>query len=461
MWGRLSMNSFELEGKWWLPNDEKNCVCGILKFDPKDGAKLKLFDSLNIENSRLTRYNDEILYEDIILGSTPGKVTLYKCYQVVSKEFDVEIIFDNYHFKNKDDIKFERLSITYPNFETWVGKSGLFLLEKDSEKGKKEQLFGYKQPDEIQVKLSNFEIKISFDFFPLPNPPSEIRLIQKTNLDVKSNEKIHFNEYNDEILYALYQFLTLSLGHAVYPLNISGFNESFKYKVFRKEINPEIKVFHERKRFSKLGKINKQDMLFSFSDISDNFEIYLKNWFEKVEDLEWVYNLYTATIWAKSMLIEHKFLSLVQALESYHQRAYDGKYMAKNDYKQIKNEIISNIPGQVVGNHRDSLKTKIDFGNDYSLKSRLDEIYDNYSEILDLVIDDKDTFIKDVRNTRNFFTHFSKSLEKKAKINDELVNLTDQIRCTLEVCLLAELGMSLNKIKDIIVRNERYKYLKN
>jgi hypothetical protein len=454
------LNSFEEKGFWWIPNDKENRVAGVLKFDPEKGIKLELFDSLNVQNSRLTRFGERIPYEDVILGLTSKNVTLYQCYQVNSA-FDVGVIFHNHHFENVEDIEFDRISITYPNLDTWVGKSGLVLLEKELEMGLKDQLFGYKPPNEIYAKIKNIEIKISFQFLPLPNPPSEIRLMQRIFIELKTDIKTHFDLFNDKILHLLYQFLTLAIGRAVYPLSINGYNNSFKYKVLRKEINPEINIFHERKRFRHIGKIWKKDMLFSFSDISDNFEKYLNNWFEKAEDLEWVYNLYTATILAKSMLIEHKFLSLVQALESYHQRAYDGRYMAKSDYKQVKNEIISNIPEKVVGDHRESIKTKIDFGNNYSLKSRLDEIYDDYSEILDLVINDKNTFIKDVRDTRNFFTHFSKSLEKKAKSDDELINLTDQIRCTLEVCLLAELGMSLNKIKDIIVRNEKYRYLKN
>jgi hypothetical protein len=454
------LNSFEEKGFWWIPNDKENRVAGVLKFDPEKGIKLELFDSLNVQNSRLTRFGERIPYEDVILGLTSKNVTLYQCYQINSA-FDVGVIFHNHHFENVEDIEFDRINITYPNLDTWVGKSGLVLIEKELEMGLKDQLFGYKPPNEIYAKIKNIEIQISFQFLPLPNPPSEIRLMQRIFIELKTDIKTHFDLFNDKILHLLYQFLTLAIGRAVYPLSINGYNNSFKYKVLGKEINPEINIFHERKRFRHMGKIRKQEMLFSFSDISDNFEKYLNNWFEKAEDLEWVYNLYTATILAKSMLIEHKFLSLAQALESYHQRVYKGKYLTKGKYRKIKRELLLNIPKNIPNDLEQNLRDRIIYGNAYSFNSRLTEIYENYSEILDLVIDDKETFVEDVINTRNFFTHFSNSLEKKAKSDDELVNLTDQIRCILEVCLLAELGMSLNKIKDIIMRNKRYKYFKN
>lgn len=456
-----SVDFFEETGKWWLPSDCDNKVSGILRFDPEKGVKLELFDSLNMRKSRRTRYNDQIPYEDIILGETSGDVTLYECYQVGLKEFNVSVVFHDHHFANEEDIEFDRITITYPNLDTWVGKNGFVKLEKQLDNGQTEEFFGYKPPDEIKARINNLEIKISFDFTYLPNPPSEKRLIQGTKIEIKADEKIHFNEYHDKILFLLYQFLSLGIGKAVYPLNINGFNEFFRFKIFRTEINPPIKIFHEIGRFSPMEKILGTDMLFTFNDISDDFEKYLNNWFEKAEDLEWVYNLYSATILDKSMLLEHKFLSLAQALESYHQRAYTGKYMTKGKYKKVKKGLLLNIPKNLPIDLEENLKSRIINGNYYSFKSRLFEIYEDYSEIMDLVISEKETFIDDLKNTRNFFTHFGKSLEEKAKTEDDLVNLTDQIKCMLEVCFLAELGLPLNKIKEIIARNKTYKYLKN
>ena len=77
------------------------------------------------------------------------------------------------------------------------------------------------------------------------------------------------------------------------------------------------------------------DMLFTFKDISDRFEILLKNWFEKADTLGPVYDLYFGTLYNPRMYLQHQFLSLIQAIEVYHRRKFEGKYLSDDDYEPI------------------------------------------------------------------------------------------------------------------------------
>src|SRR5660398_247446 len=78
--------------------------------------------------------------------------------------------------------------------------------------------------------------------------------------------------------------------------------------------------------------INRKEMFFQFEDISDNFEKYLNNWMKKSE-------IYNPTTYH-----EHKFLSLIQAIESYHRRVHDGKYVSEDEYAKIYEQLINAIP---------------------------------------------------------------------------------------------------------------------
>jgi hypothetical protein len=97
--------------------------------------------------------------------------------------------------------------------------------------------------------------------------------------------------------------------------------------------------------------------------------------------------------------------------------------------------------------------------HEYSLRKRLEAIVDSCGNILNVIIPDKGTFIEDVYNTRNFLTHYDKSLEGKAKKGDELYKRTQQLKFLIEVCLLKEMGISNGDIAKLVSRNQRYQHI--
>jgi hypothetical protein len=466
-WG-FNLEAFERSGFWWLPDDPDNRVAGILHYDPVKGIKLELLGFLKVDDYRVTRCNEFISYVDIILGDTSkGQVTCYQCYQRSrtffgnsESNFDVSVIFTGHHFEKVDDIVFDRISVKYLNLERWVAKSGFHYLVKNDSDNVEDIKVWYRSPEKRKAKVKNMEISISFKFRPpFGSPPDERNLKQHTYLNIKTDDETHFDKFKEEILFLITQFLTFGVGKAVHLTCIKCYSDSLIYNKRQKlQGYKRVYAYYNVKSLNEGEIVPTHEMLFSFLDIEDNFNKFLNNWFEKGKNLKDIYNLYFATI-IKSMYLEHQFLSLIQAIESYHQRMCKGIYLPRTEYRPIRESLINAIPKSVTGYHKESLESKINFGNHFTLQSRLDEIFEKYNDIFGLVIEDKENFIKNVKNTRNFFTHYSKSLEKKAKDGDELVNLTDQIKFVLEVCLLVEIGFSLEKIKNLIAQRRGYECL--
>jgi len=161
------------------------------------------------------------------------------------------------------------------------------------------------------------------------------------------------------------------------------------------------------------------------------------------------------------MYLQHKFLSLIQAIESYHRRVYGGKYLSDNDYIPTREALLKVVCQKINDDDfRKSLKEKLKYLSEFSLQKRLKEILKKCGDVINLLIQDNEEFIEDVKNTRNFLTHYDKNIERKAKSGKELYMLVQKMKFVLEICFLIELEMSVETIKALVSRNQRYQYLK-
>lgn len=464
----IFMNEFEYNGIWWLPENPINKISGTLKFHPIEGANLELIGSF-----KGLKDLNAFLQPNIILGiASNGKIiTLYKCYEsqshmsmpgFLSSCFIACVLFLGHHFEKEEDIIFDSLSLNYSNLEEWTRITGFqFKLETDSKNHLTRHEVRYSFPQKVEAKLDNLNISFDYNFTSGGDRIKEVNLKQTMFIKIDPHEPIHFNDYQRNICYHIQNFLCLAMGRAVYPLIIKGKSKACKTELSdRKVAYNDILIFYPTKDLSDLSKkIHPFDMLFSFGDISDNFEKCLRNWFAKSEALHPAYDLYFGTLYNPSMYLQHEFLSLIQAIESYHRRIHDGKYLSDDDYALIYKTLIKAIPQDVDKDFRKSLKQKLKYHNEFSLRKRLKEILEECGDVMDLLIHDNESFIEDAVNTRNFLTHYDKSIEIKVKSDQELYILVQKMKFILEIRFLIGLEMPMETIKALVSRNQKYQYL--
>ena len=280
----------------------------------------------------------------------------------------------------------------------------------------------------------------------------EATIKQETEIKIETSEDKSFEDYR-RIMYHIQNFLTLGITEPVYPLAIAGLTGVNKEMIEDKVHYPPVEIFY---RLSDIPKSHKPlhpfDMLFTFKDISNSFESFLRNWFEKEDLLEPVYNLYFGTLYNPRMYLEHRFLSLIQAIESFHQRTYGGEYSSDEDYKVVYDALVNSIPEGVRSGLKDRLKEYLKYGNEFSLRKRLKEIFDKNQEILDGHIGNKKAFIEKVVDTRNYQTHHDEELKERAASGEDLYRLIQKLKMLLEICLLTELGFTSEKIKALFFK---------
>jgi hypothetical protein len=67
-----------------------------------------------------------------------------------------------------------------------------------------------------------------------------------------------------------------------------------------------------------------------------------------------------------------------------------------------------------------------------------------------------DAFLAKFKNTRNYYTHYTPELEKKAARGAALYLLVVQLRSIIEMALLNDLGFPCDLIDKLFERTRRY-----
>ena len=461
------IEEFEYKGTWWLPDKPEKQTPGTLSFTPGEGAILDLIGSF-------TDAKEAAEPAEIILGraSNIGDITLYKCFEnkvsyssagFQTSSFYANMIFIGAHFQKSEDIKFKSIYVHYLYLDEWANISG-FDIQSLPDGG---IVIKYKLPEPIKIRIDDgceVCIIIRAEVSPHHVVQKDATIKQRTYIKIETSEEKSFEEY-EGMMYQIQNFLSLGVWESVYPLAIEGITEANMKNTKDGTYFPPVKISYELIDSPKVSKtLLPRDMLFTFEDISDRFDIFLRKWFETADLLKPTYDLYFGTLCNPHMYREYHFLSLMQAIESFHRCIHGGDYLSDDDYKEIHNVLVNAIPDGVKKDFRNSLESKLKYGNEFSLRKRLKELFNEYqNEIPGLFIQNKGAFIEQAVDTRNYLTHYDKDLKERAASGIGIFHLTYKLKMLLEICLLRELGFSSEEIKDrfpkILRRYRRYDFI--
>lgn len=459
------------KGYWFLPSAKENEIYGTLSYD--NGWKLELIG--NFENTNIL---PTLKQESIILGRTSEgqKITLYGCFgqkhgkSILSNEkgwkgspvpltYTVNYIFEGIHIENKEELKFKELKAEIHNLNEWLGIQGFEYNPTPEDYRNHETTIKYKLPKPIEFIIDD-KVKACFKFvFPRPNRTffyKEINLVQKVQIIFSTNTELDFDEMW-KYLINFEAFLTLALYKPSYPLMITFLNKDKFVTTYTNNDNrtpAKIKFYYNPSAFQKPPLVQPREFIFNYQDIKDCFRDIISGWYEKVETLKLkeILRLLMEQFYNNiRYILENQFLNLAQALEAFHIRTPNENKteISKENFDKIRQEILENIPEK----HHELLKRR--FNNRITLEERITELIDKYSnEFLNKIIGNKDKFIKDFKNSRNYYTHYPQKLEKKALKGTELSKLSKKVQAFLVYALLSEIGFSKLKLQQLFEDKE-------
>ena len=463
-------DKFEIKGEWFLPTDTENRVHGTLTFDPQDGTDLELYGSLEGDN-----FFPELKDQEIILGLTSDskQVTLYNCFMTKSGGatlvqgeesgkpstiYSIRYLLIGLHVLSTSDLKFNQISSEIFNLGEWVGISGFKRQDINPERLKNHEIVvEYKLPEFIDFEIDE-NTNGTFNF--IANHPGLSRY-QKT---ITINQRVEFQAISKsekciddllEYVITFQNFLTLALYRSTYPLSISLSGERHKKDYGNGETYKKtIKLYFSSRNF-KTNEKPKFDleMIFDYRRIQPDFETIIKNWYSKYELLEPAFDLVFEQFYNGNRFTVNTFLNLAQSAETFHARVHNHTKIPREQYKKMKEDILKVVPAE----YHAWLNDQFNFGNNLNLYSRLTELAEKYSnKILDRILGDKTQFVLDVKNSRNYYTHYSKDGEKKTLKGSELFYLSERLKILLVCSFLIEVGFDKDKL-SLLLDNIKWK----
>lgn len=461
------MELLEHIGFWWLPSNPENQVTGIMKSSDEDGIYLEILGSFGTGKQLLEDSSHEV-----ILGFTKeGKLlTLIEavtinstlpCPGIVSQKYRISLAFLGVHFNKIEEIKFFKLEVEYTYLSTWVYSELPDFLKECHQQYSEHQNFSYsknihRNNPVLEAKTTREKILIkpgirwrSDNFL----ESSQIKFAQII-IDFVERE-FTVTEFHLNYLYPLQNLLTLATNKNNFITKLTVFSRNGEKQSTTLESSEiPIQVISRIITQAKCKESSSVQMLFVLKDIETEFALYVQKWLNINAEIKQICDLYFGTEYAEFMYGKQRFLSTIQALESYHRVKFGNAQTSIEMHKNKLQEIFDQIPSQ----HLDWLKNKLHFSNEPSLKDRMKELFNKHKKIIEPFIKEPTKFFIRVGNTRNYFTHYDESLKDKFAGKEELFRLTQILSFLLKSCLLNELGCTPDRCAELISKGSEYQY---
>ncbi len=437
------------QGYWWLPNKPENKLFGTLKIQDDGDVSLDVNGLFRTPYGTVGTYT-VYEYERIIGETEDGKpVILLNSFETNSSmrvgggisqtSINCKFAFVGISSATIEKLEFSKVIFSFEGLNEWLNISGITIQHSFEEKKGE---IKYEVPESISHILEN-GVKFSFDF--TLNLNSLTRNI--TDAKVSQNEFITLEFPKPLEIQDIIHTINRIVNFFCFAIDKSVSIKSVKVIYNNGEQDQYIEVFYRSLSYSeKPVKIDIHLMLFHFSTIHNDLQKLITNWLKYYDFLEPSFNLYFFTIQNTRSLKSH-FLFLAQALETFHRRTCEEKLFDEQNYATFARILRQSVKNENK-DYQDWVENKLRYGNELTLRKRLQKMIEPFNDLFGSK-KDRNLFIEQFVNTRNYLTHYDKSLENLVVKGEDLLNLGRKSEALLQLHLLKCIEFPENLFEDV------------
>lgn len=444
------------QGRFWIPDDTNKTSTGRLNYDPATGIEIEITSPLSADAHAGHVEAYPIVHGQLINGDS---VTLVDAF-VTSRHFGSggdgpttmrvnRAIFGIYTHE-ADQMQAKSCSFSNIGLGQWLGVNGLSSNEVYADGERVGLDIRYRSPAEIKIPISKPAIDLSIKWgfsWRSRYEESNIELLPQAFIVARSECGCSVADFR-KVVWEIQRLMSLLIGQV--PLlqwvnvepTVTGTKGSIQHPL----------LFAQRAQGKPQGSPASRPLL-SYPEVREVFPVIVNNWFLQNEQAKLAAMVYLESLLMKSSSVNAGFLNMVHAVEAYHRSLGDEFYMDQTKFDAAIGEFSSKIPEAIQGDHRESLKNRLKYGNEYSMRRRLSHMLERIPETFRIRIagETYSRFVQKVVATRNYFTHWD--VESKGDAfsdGKDILNATQRLRCLFIASILHDLGIADQTVENSI-----------
>jgi hypothetical protein len=290
----------------------------------------------------------------------------------------------------------------------------------------------------------------------MPGPPYThgVKFEPKSQFILSSKQLVPLFEL---IIYAhpFVNLLSFAMGKVVSVTRVVASSSKISREVGSRRVPVEIEVYYASLFFNKtVPRVVRHEMLFTFEHIEATSQPILDAWFVRHEKVLPAIHLFFDALTGEYLFINSRFLSLAQALETYHRRTRDRKKFSDEEFALLRGRLAESCEPKDL----EFVNNKTRYWNELTLRERLRELVEPFADLFGPT-ELRKALVGDIVDTRNYFTHWDPTGRARAADGADLVKLCHRMEALFKLCLLRDLGFATEQIAKIVEECRPLKHL--
>ena len=448
------MKPIKYTGDWWLPEEPDKVLKGTLVGDGISRPTLDLFG--------LFREMDTSVFQpDIILGHAADGTLLTLCnclrtrndvFGAGNSAFEAAVVLSGQHFATMDSIRFSSVGVNLQHLNQWTGLDNVHIapvMKTADHPPGFDLTLRAKHP--LKVTAGDFELEFSVDsdFEIKRGIRYAITLTHWLTLTPKTPVNL---EECFEMIRSAQTFVALGLAWPTQPEDVRCRTAEFDAAKDAVHLHYAVEASRHASRPVELA----NDRCFYCGDIADTIGEHFGTWLAMPAGLRTVRDLFFSRRYATSIFREHDFLTLAQAVESFHRETRGGTYMKPAQRKAVLRALKKTLaePALAVDPKVQHVlgAERLAFMHEHTLRTRLESLLEEFKEFCDIFIPDGKAFVRSVLLTRNYWTHYDAKSAAKQLDDYAAYVMTKRLDTLMEICWMAHVRIPKKVIEAVALR---------
>lgn len=440
----LLCNSFEITGEWHLPEHPEARIAGHLRYSP-ERTELHLNEAFQPLHGVIRAGDRPTLYPVIYGTTTAGDAITMLGAQRMGISLNIgsagmrqpERLISSWLLIGAHmppDFAYPEVSFRIPGLEIWLSRQVIAQTLDQEDGGRMLQTFRIcpVDSDTTPVPVIDATLTWSISWNSQCNPFSSVSVGVSAWITIRPNQP-QLLEWYFEQQSKLAAFLAFLAGTPMSPDCI----EASIGDAHRK-----ISVMVAMRDTGYCSFKNLHDFFMPRGAMMADLPTVVARWFEVYPEVHMPSQLALSVLGTEKLWLHVEFLSLMQALEGFHRGLFDGIYMDEEGYEQVKRALGNAIPAELAQDHKDALRSRIRYGNQISLRKRLDALADLLTQPLrEIVIGGNGRVPRNWIDTRNYYTHWDEELRFNVLDGQRMYYANVRMKLLLRILYLDLMGI--------------------